>query len=149
IRDKIMDQFRAKHTQFLIATDIAARGIDVDDLAFVMQYQLPDTADFYTHRSGRTGRAGKKGMSLTFVFPEEEHKLRAMEAELGMSFIAYEKPSMETLEGSSIILWSNRIVKMKLSDIDPAIRTKVLQNFSKLSKDQLIDRLISDQLQMG
>lgn len=149
IRDKIMDQFRAKHTQFLIATDIAARGIDVDGLAFVMQYQLPDTSEFYTHRSGRIGRAGKKGMSLTFVFPEEEHKLRAMEAELGMTFLAYEKPSDSSLEGSSILLWSNRIVKMKVNEIDPAIRTKVHQNFAKLSKDQLIDRLISDQLQMG
>jgi ATP-dependent RNA helicase DeaD len=149
IRDKIMEQFRAKHTQFLIATDIAARGIDVDDLAFVLQYQLPDTSEFYTHRSGRTGRAGKKGMSLTFVFPEEEARLRAMEAELGMQFIPYEKPSEQSLEGSSILLWSNRIMKTKLNDIDPEIRSRVQQNFAKLSKKELIDRLISDQLQMG
>lgn len=149
IRDKIMDQFRAGHTQFLIATDIAARGIDVEDLAFVMQYQLPDTSEFYTHRSGRIGRAGKKGMSLTFVFPEEEHKLRAMEAELGMQFIPYQKPSSESLEGSSILLWSNRIVKMKVGEINPDVRKKVMLNFSKFTKDQLIDRLISDQMQMG
>jgi ATP-dependent RNA helicase DeaD len=149
IRDKIMDQFRAKHTQFLIATDIAARGIDIDDISFVMQYQLPDTSEFYTHRSGRTGRAGKKGLSLTFVFPEEEHKLRAMEAELGMTFLPYEKPSESTLEGSGILLWANRILKMKVSEIDPEIRKKVHHNWAKLSKDQLIDRLISDQLQMG
>ena len=149
IRDKIMDQFRAKHTQLLIATDIASRGIDVDDISFVIQYQLPDTSDFYTHRSGRTGRAGKKGMSLTFVFPEEEQKLRAMEKELDMEFVAYDKPTATNLEESSILLWSNRIMKTKVIEIDPEVRKRVTQNFSDLNKAQLIDRLISDQLVMG
>ena len=149
IRDKIMDQFREKHTQYLIATDIASRGIDVDDLSFVIQYQLPDSPEFYTHRSGRTGRAGKKGMSLTFVFPEEEKQLRLIEQQLKMEFIAYEKPTATNLEESNLLLWSNRIMKTKMIEIDPEIRKKITANFADLNKAQLIDRLISDQLVMG
>ena len=81
-RDKVMRAFRGEKIQYLVATDISARGIDVADLGFVVHYQLPDQVDFFVHRSGRTGRAGKKGYSLAIVGPREMDKLKEIEREL-------------------------------------------------------------------
>jgi ATP-dependent RNA helicase DeaD len=83
-RDKVMRAFKNSKLQILIATDLAARGIDVKELAFVVHYQLPDKAEYYTHRSGRTGRAGNKGFSLSMVTPREVEGMRRIEKELGI-----------------------------------------------------------------
>ena len=83
-RDKVMRAFRNGKVQILVATDLAARGLDVRELAFVVHYQLPEKADFYTHRSGRTGRAGNQGFSLSMVTPREVEVLRKIEKELGL-----------------------------------------------------------------
>lgn len=85
-RDKVMRAFKNHKVQILIATDISARGIDVDDLAYVVHYQLPDQTEYYTHRSGRTARAGKRGISLCFVTPEEVRKVKQIERTLNISF---------------------------------------------------------------
>ena len=85
-RDKVMRAFRKGTLQVLIATDIAARGIDVKGLAFVFHYQLPDQAEFYTHRAGRTARAGERGVSLCFVTSRELQTLRGYEKSLGVVF---------------------------------------------------------------
>jgi len=85
-RDKIMRSFKNESTQFLIATDIAARGLDIKDLAFVVHYQLPDKLEYYTHRSGRTARAGKTGVSLAFINREEHKNLRFIESNLKIKF---------------------------------------------------------------
>ena len=85
-RDKVMRAFKKGRVQFLIATDVAARGIDVADLAFVIHHQLPDQMEYYTHRSGRTGRAGKKGVSMVLVEDRDRSKIRKLEEELGVSF---------------------------------------------------------------
>ena len=82
-RDKVMRSFKNEKTQVLIATDVAARGIDVKDLAFVIHYQLPEQLEYYTHRSGRTARAGKKGTSLALVTATELGRLREIESDLG------------------------------------------------------------------
>jgi ATP-dependent RNA helicase DeaD len=81
-----MRAFKKGRVQFLIATDVAARGIDVADLAFVIHHQLPDQMEYYTHRSGRTGRAGKKGVSMVLVEDRDRSKIRKLEEELGVSF---------------------------------------------------------------
>jgi ATP-dependent RNA helicase DeaD len=81
-RDKVMRSFKKENTQVLIATDVAARGIDVKDLAFVVHYQLPDQLEYYTHRSGRTARAGKKGISMALVTSTELGRLREIESDL-------------------------------------------------------------------
>lgn len=86
-REKAIRMFRQEHTQYLIATDIAARGMDFEDLAFVVHYQLPDDPDYYTHRSGRTARAGKRGISLSLVEPVERKKLRYIQDLLHVDFI--------------------------------------------------------------
>ena len=85
-RDKVMRSFKKERVQFLVATDVAARGIDVEDLAFVVHHQLPEQIEYYTHRSGRTARAGKTGVSLVLLDPRERHKIRELEDSLGIHF---------------------------------------------------------------
>jgi len=85
-RDKVMRAFKNHKIQILVATDISARGIDVDNLAYVVHYVLPDQMEYYTHRSGRTARAGKRGISICFVSPEEVRKVKAIEKLLGITF---------------------------------------------------------------
>jgi len=85
-RDKVMRSFKKERFRILIATDVAARGIDVEGLSFVIQHQLPEQVEYYTHRSGRTARAGKKGLSLSLIDPRELSKIRRLEEELGISF---------------------------------------------------------------
>ena len=85
-RDKVMRAFKKERSQFLVATDVAARGIDVEDLAFVVHHQLPEQIDYYTHRSGRTARAGKKGISLVLVDSRGKKKLKQFSHALGIHF---------------------------------------------------------------
>lgn len=88
-RDKVMRAFKNENLQVLIATDLAARGIDVENLAYVVHYQLPDQIEYYTHRSGRTARAGKKGISHCLISPKEQKQLKAIESSLGIKFKEY------------------------------------------------------------
>lgn len=85
-RDTIMRSFKKERVQFLIATDVAARGIDVEGLSFVIHHQLPEQTEYYTHRSGRTARAGKKGTSFVLIDPRERAKITGLENELGLTF---------------------------------------------------------------
>ena len=85
-RDKAMRAFKNKSVQLLVATDIAARGIDIEALSYVLHYQLPDKEEYYTHRSGRTARAGKRGISLSLVTSAELRQLRYFEKSLSISF---------------------------------------------------------------
>jgi ATP-dependent RNA helicase DeaD len=85
-RDKVMRSFKKERVRVLVATDVVARGIDVDDLAFVIHHQPPDQLEYYTHRSGRTARAGKKGVSITLIEPRERAKLQRIGHELGVEF---------------------------------------------------------------
>jgi len=85
-RDTVMRSFKKERIQFLIATDVAARGIDVADLSFVIHHQLPEQMEYYTHRSGRTARAGKKGVSISLIEPRERNKITRLAHELGLAF---------------------------------------------------------------
>jgi ATP-dependent RNA helicase DeaD len=85
-RDKVMRAFKKQRVQFVVATDVAARGIDVEGLSFVIHHQLPEQLEYYTHRSGRTARAGKKGMSLALIHPKERWQLTQLEKELHVQF---------------------------------------------------------------
>jgi len=86
-RDKVMRTFQSKKIQILVATDMAARGIDVDNLSYVAHYNLPDQAEFYTHRSGRTARAGKRGISISFVTPADMRKFKFLQEKLVIDFV--------------------------------------------------------------
>lgn len=87
-RDKVMRAFRKERVQYLIATDVAARGIDVEGLSFVIHHQLPDALQYYTHRSGRTARAGRNGVSVVLIEPDERERLSKLEQSLGLNFQA-------------------------------------------------------------
>ena len=92
-----MQKFRSHLTQILVATDVAARGLDVNDLTHVINYGLPDDIENYTHRSGRTGRAGKKGTSISIIHSREKYKVRNIEREIGKEFVDGTLPSPEEI----------------------------------------------------
>jgi ATP-dependent RNA helicase DeaD len=148
IRDRIMDQFRESNINILVATDLASRGIDVKELAFVINYHLPDTYENYVHRTGRTARAGEKGLALTILQPEEVSEIADFEKELGINFQQFKKPTIESLGENNTILWAKQIFKTKPNqEISKEFKSKVKTIFHHLTKDELIDKLISNHLQ--
>ncbi len=126
-RERILAQFKAKKINILIATDVAARGIDVNDLTHVINYSLPKEVDSYVHRIGRTGRAGKQGIAITFIDSREEHKIRRLEKETGNKIPEGELPSREKVA----IKKQERLI-YELEDI---ITTKDTSFYSHVSKE--------------
>ena len=148
IRDRIMGQFREGHIDILIATDLAARGIDVKQISYVVQYHLPDTYDAYVHRSGRTARAGEKGLSLSVIQEEELADIPDLEQELSISFFKMEKVDALAIEENNTILWARKIFKAKPNKaISTDLKTAVKTVFHHLTKDELIEKLMANQLQ--
>jgi len=147
IRDRIMDQFREGHINILVATDLAARGIDVKEISYVVNYHLPDVYEVYVHRSGRTARAGAKGLSLTVLQPEEVAEIADFERELGIQFTKYKKPSVASIEENNTLLWAKQIFKTKPNhDVDAELKTKIKTIFHHLTKDELIEKLLANYL---
>lgn len=142
-RDLVMKSFRNRQIQMLVATDVAARGIDVDDITHVINYQLPDEIETYTHRSGRTGRAGKTGVSMVIVSKSEVRKISRIEKIIQKKFIAKEIPSgMEICEVQMFHL-ANSIKNTAINpEINPYLPNidEVLQD---LSKEELIKKVFS------
>lgn len=148
IRDRIMGQFREGHINVLIATDLAARGIDVADVSFVINYHLPDVYEAYVHRSGRTARAGAKGLSLTVLQAEEVAEIADFEKELGIQFSEFKKPTEASIEENNTFLWAKKIFKTKPNhDLDAELKTKVKTIFHHLTKEELIEKLLANHLQ--
>ncbi len=145
-RDAAMKRFKARAMQLLIATDVAARGIDVDNLTHVFHHTLPDQLESYTHRSGRTARAGKKGISLAFINPREGRRITELERKNQIKFKQVEVPSMENLTTSRMHNWANLIVNTKIDEQADAILEDIEGKFANLSKDDLLKRLITSQL---
>ena len=145
IRDRIMGQFREGHINILIATDLAARGIDVKDLAFVVNYHLPDTYDAYVHRSGRTARAGANGLALSVIQEDEIQDIPEFEAELGITFKQYQKADAKSIEENNGLLWAKKIFKTKVNkDIPEDFKAKVKTIFHHLTKEELVDKILSN-----
>ncbi|MDA8971770.1 DEAD/DEAH box helicase, partial [Flavobacteriaceae bacterium] len=135
IRDRIMGQFREGHIDILIATDVAARGIDVKQISYVVQYHLPDTYDAYVHRSGRTARAGAKGLSLSVIQEDELADIPDLEQELSISFSKMEKVDALAIEENNTILWARKIFKAKPNKaISTELKTAVKTVFHHLTK---------------
>lgn len=148
IRDRIMGQFREGNIDILIATDLAARGIDVKQISYVVQYHLPDTYDAYVHRSGRTARAGAKGLSLSVIQEDELADIPDLEQELSISFSKMPKANALAIEQNNTILWARKIFKAKPNkDISLDLKTAVKTVFHHLTKDELIEKLMANQLQ--
>lgn len=145
IRDRIMGQFREGHINILVATDLAARGIDVKDLAFVVNYHLPDTYDAYVHRSGRTARAGANGLALSVIQEDEVQDIPEFEAELGINFKQYQKADVKSIEENNGLLWAKKIFKTKVNrDIPEDFKAKVKTIFHHLTKEELVDKILSN-----
>ncbi len=145
-RDAVMKRFKTRSMQLLIATDVAARGIDVNDLTHVLHHTLPDQMDSYTHRSGRTARAGKKGVSLAFINPREGRRITELERKINVKFERIEVPVIEELKSSRINNWANLIINTKVDDQAEEILHDLHGQFAHLSKEDLLKRLITTQL---
>ena len=143
-RDLTMQKFRQHTVQLLVATDVAARGLDVDDLTHVINYGLPDDIENYTHRSGRTGRAGKKGTSLSIVHSREKHKIRNIEKEIGKAFEEGQIPSAEEICKKQLYKVMDQIVK---ADVDEEQIAPFMQDidryFESVDKEDLIKKIVS------
>ena len=143
-RDLTMQKFRQHTVQLLVATDVAARGLDVDDLTHVINYGLPDDIENYTHRSGRTGRAGKKGTSLSIVHSREKHKIRNIEKEIGKAFEEGKIPSAEEICKKQLYKVMDQIVK---ADVDEEQIAPFMQDidryFEYVDKEDLIKKIVS------
>ncbi|SHG24015.1 DEAD/DEAH box helicase [Flagellimonas flava] len=142
-RDLVMNAFRKKQVQMLVATDVAARGIDVDDITHVINYQLPDEIETYTHRSGRTGRAGKSGISMVIITRSEQRKIKAIEKKIQQQFISKKIPTGIEICEIQLYHLANRIKDTKINpEIDnylPAIND-VLDG---IDREELVKKIVS------
>ena len=143
-RDLTMQKFRQHLTQLLVATDVAARGLDVDDLTHVINYGLPDDIENYTHRSGRTGRAGKKGTSIAIVHSRERHKIRNIEREIGKKFVEGTIPSSKEICTKQLYKVMEQIdkVDVKEEEIAPFMED-INRRFDYMDKEELLKKIVS------
>ncbi|EGV44989.1 DEAD/DEAH box helicase [Bizionia argentinensis JUB59] len=147
IRDRIMGQFREGHIDILVATDLAARGIDVKEISYVVNYHLPDTYDAYVHRSGRTARAGATGLSLTILQQEEVQDIADFEKELGISFSEFKKADAQSIEENNGLIWAKKIFKIKPNrDVSEDFKAKIKTIFHHLTKEELVDKILANYL---
>ncbi|WP_257669139.1 DEAD/DEAH box helicase [Parapedobacter tibetensis] len=143
-RDKVMRRYRDRSLQLLIATDVAARGIDVNNVTHVINYSLPDEIENYTHRSGRTARAGKTGISLSLVNLKELGKIRQIEKVVGKSFVKAEVPKGEAVVEKQLFALIEKVQQVSVSEnhIDPYL-PKIMESFAELSKEDIVKRFAS------
>lgn len=143
-RDLTMQKFRNRTTQLLVATDVAARGIDVEDLTHVINYELPDDTESYTHRSGRTGRAGKTGISIAIINLREKSKIRSIERIIKKEFQAGTLPTGKEICEKQLLKVIDDIEKVKVNEeeIESFLPT-IYRKFDWLDKEDLIKRMVS------
>lgn len=143
-RDMVMQKFRDRVITMLVATDVAARGLDVDDLSHVINYGLPDDAAVYTHRSGRTGRAGKSGVSIAIIHSREKGRLREIERIIGKTFERKEVPTPRHIIEKQLFSLADRIERARVDDAEmEKYIPGVLKKLGWLSSEDLIKRVLS------
>lgn len=142
-RDAVMRKFRSRHLQMLVATDVAARGIDVDNITHVIHYNLPEDTESYTHRSGRTARAGRSGISLAIITPRELEKVRMIERRIGTQFVHGQVPSGIEICEQQLLHLTNKAHDVQVNpDIEKFIPA-ILERFADLDKEEVIKRFVS------
>ena len=143
-RELIMNKFRRKNLQLLVATDVAARGLDVNDLTHIINYNLPDDAASYTHRSGRTGRAGKTGISIAIIHMREKHRIKEIEGKLKRTFQRGRIPSGQDICATQLL---RMIDTMKQVEIDhkqiAPFLPAIMERLSMLDREELIKKFVS------
>ena len=143
-RDTVMKKFREHTLQLLVATDVAARGLDVDSLTHVINYGLPDDIATYTHRSGRTGRAGKTGVSVAIIHSREKSKLRAIEKKIGKTFEHEKVPTPQYIIEKQLYNLADRIEKVKVNETEiEKYLPGIVRKLEWLSESDLLKRVVS------
>ncbi len=143
-RDLTMQKFRNHLTQLLVATDVAARGLDVDDLTHVINYGLPDDIENYTHRSGRTGRAGKKGTSISIIHTREKYKVRNIEKTIGKEFVDGTLPTPEEICKKQLYKVMDDIMKTDVDeDLIAPYMPDINRQFEYVDKEDIIKKMVS------
>ena len=143
-RDLTMQKFRQHTVQLLVATDVAARGLDVDDLTHVINYGLPDDIESYTHRSGRTGRAGKKGTSISIIHIKEKWKVRQIEKQIGKEFIDGELPKSEEICKKQLFKVMDDIMKTDVDEDQIApYMADIMRQFEYVDKEDIIKKMVT------
>lgn len=143
-RDSVMQKFRNKNIQMLVATDVAARGLDVNNLTHVINHKLPDQNEAYTHRSGRTGRAGNKGVSIVLVTSREVGKLRPIERKIKKKFIKKDIPSGEEICKVQLFKLVEKVKETEINtDGISGYLDNIYEQFEGLSREELIQKFIS------
>lgn len=143
-RDLTMQRFRQHRVQLLVATDVAARGLDVDDLTHVINYGLPDDVEYYTHRSGRTGRAGKKGTSISIVHVREKQKIRQIEQVIQKEFIRQALPEPKDICGKQLYHVIDEIERVEVDEEQIApFMEDVQKRWAWLDKEDIVKRILS------
>lgn len=144
-RDLTMQKFRQHLVQLLVATDVAARGLDVDDLTHVINYGLPDDVENYTHRSGRTGRAGKKGTSISIIHSREKFKVKAIEKVIGKEFVDGTLPTPEEICKKQLFKTMDDIMKTDVDeDLIAPYMTDINRQFEYIDKEDIIKKMVSN-----
>jgi ATP-dependent RNA helicase DeaD len=147
-RDRVMKRFKSNQLPILIATDVAARGIDVNDLTHVFHFALPDDAAYYTHRSGRTARAGKKGISLVFNGPNDMYRLSRLESQLGIKFQKVDIPAADSIAKIRIENWAGEILDRPVKkNIAEGVFEQVDLLWADLSREEIIAKILSQELE--
>jgi ATP-dependent RNA helicase DeaD len=143
-RDAVMQKFRVKNLQLLVATDVAARGLDVDDLTHVINFSLPDDTEVYTHRSGRTGRAGKTGISISLVHLRERHNLQQIERMVKKTFKSIPIPTGTEICGKQLFNWVNKVesVVTDHQEIEKFL-PEIKERLASLDREELLKRVVS------
>ena len=143
-RDYVMQKFRLQNIRLLVATDVAARGLDVDDLTHIINYGLPDEAELYTHRSGRTGRVGKTGVSVAIIHLKEKHKIKGIEKAINKKFEQGTVPSWKQICEKQLFSFADKIEKVKVNEEEiQGIIPSIYRKLDWLDKEDVIKRLIS------
>ena len=141
-RDKVMGRFRQKHLQLLIATDVAARGIDVDGITHVINYELPDDMEVYTHRSGRTARAGKTGICISICHSRESYKIKQLERMVNAQFHKLDVPSGKDVCRKQFFHFMDKLMQADISNGDYETYMADLQEkFKEVSKEEVLQRV--------
>lgn len=143
-RDSVMQKFRKKNLQLLVATDVAARGLDVDNLTHVINYKLPDQIESYTHRSGRTGRANSTGISIAIVSPSERRKLSPIEKRIGKKFEQQQVPDGKDICKKQLFSLIDKVHDIKVNEAEiKDYLPSIYEKLEGLDRDELIKRFVS------
>jgi len=143
-RDTVMQKFRIRNIQLLVATDVAARGLDVSDLTHVINYNLPDDVEIYTHRSGRTGRANKKGIAVSIIHSKERFKIKDIERMLRKNFIQEQIPNGLEVCKKQLFYMIDRMQNVEVNEEQIAPYTnQIMKQLEDLSKEEILKRFVS------